>query len=49
MPSDSVRVSLRIPKEIHDFIKDSCTRIKVIDGKQVQRKLSLNDAYVDFL
>ena len=49
MPSESVRVSLRVPTEIYNFIKDSCIRIKVVDGKQVQRKLSLNDAFIDFL
>jgi hypothetical protein len=47
---ETIRVSLRIPVEIHRYIKESCTRIKIDeDGKQVIRKLSLTEAYVDFL
>ncbi len=47
--SDSIRISLRVPTDIYDVIKSSCIRIKIIEGKEVKRVISLNDAFVDFL
>jgi hypothetical protein len=47
--SDSVKVTLRVPKDIYDVIRGSCVRIKTIDGKEVRKTISLNDAFIDFL
>jgi hypothetical protein len=47
--SDSVKVTLRVPKDIYDVIRSSCVRIKTIDGKEVKKIISLNDAFIDFL
>ncbi|MHA1746153.1 MAG: hypothetical protein ACTSWW_09140 [Promethearchaeota archaeon] len=43
------RVSLYIPKSIHEFVSASCERIIVVDGKEVKFTKSLNDAYLDFI
>lgn len=43
------RVSLYVPKSIHDFVSASCERIVFADGKQVKFTKSLNDAYLDFI
>jgi len=47
--SETVKVTLRVPKDIYDVIKGSCVRIKTINGKPVKKPMSLNDAFVDFL
>jgi len=46
---DSVKITLRVPVDIYEVIKGSCIRIKTIDGKDVKREISLNDAFIDFL
>ena len=44
-----VRISIRVPQDIYNVIKGSCIRIKTINGKDVKREISLNDAFIDFL
>jgi hypothetical protein len=46
---DLVKVTLRVPKDIYEVISASCIRIKTIEGKEVRRVISLNDAFIDFL
>jgi len=46
---DSIKVTLRVPIDIYEVVKGSCVRIKVIEGKEVKREISLNDAFIDFL
>jgi hypothetical protein len=43
------RVSLYVPKSIHEFVVASCERIVVADGKEVKFTKSRNDAYLDFI
>jgi len=47
--SDTIRVTLRVPLDIYEVIKGSCIRIKTIEGKEVKRVISMNDAFIDFL
>jgi hypothetical protein len=47
--SETIRVTLRVPKDIYEVIKGSCTRIKIVQGKEVKKVMSLNDAFIDFL
>lgn len=43
------RVSLYVPKSIHELVSASCERIVTVEGKELKFKKSLNDAYLDFI
>ena len=43
------RVSLYVPKGIHEFILSSCERTIIADGKPVKFTKSMNEAYLDFI
>ncbi len=44
-----VRVSLYVPKGIHEFILASCERTIIADGKPVVFTKSMNEAYLEFI
>ena len=46
---ETKKVTLRVPMDIYEVIRSSCVRIKTINGKEIKKVISLNDAFIDFL
>lgn len=44
-----VKVSLYVPQEIDQFIRDSCVRYITADGKDIKIEKSLNESYLEFI